>query len=409
MIDYNAGYWGFGAFFQWRGSVAQKGLWIALPNAIAAIAMHMAIHMFFDDELASLQTSDGGFQMGMGGYLAVMGFLLVFRTQQAYARWWEGCTHVQTTRGEWFNPFSSLIAFSSTAPEKQVSVRCFQQLVARLMSLLFASALDRISASDGQPFEVLDINGMDLTYLHFLSEQQDKMTIVLQWVQQLIVEQYRSGTLDIPAPILSRAFQELSRGVVNINNAQKLHEFPFPFPYSQLLLQALMIQWVTTPLIACLLCEDVWWAGSLSFVTTFFMWSINFVAMEIEDPFGDDANDLPLLEMQAHFNARLVDLLHPLSQTAPPFDLSQTAPMSSFSFSQFLEGAMYVEELGSIELQPSSDVTSKQSVASIGRLASADSTRSLSTAGAPLWLAADFCVAGISSANFAMFASLRVG
>merc|ERR1712232_1240659 len=133
----------------------------------------------------------------------------------------------------------------------------------------------------------------------------DRHTVVLQWLQKLVVYKNKDGTLDIPPPILSRVFHELSRGIVNINNARKLQEIPFPFPYTQLLIQALMIQSLTTPALLCLLCEDAWWAGFLSFITAFFMWSINYVAMEMEEPFGNDPNDLPLLEIQRSFNLSL--------------------------------------------------------------------------------------------------------
>jgi len=33
--------------------------------------------------------------------------------------------------------------------------------------------------------------------------------------------------------------------------------------------------------------------------------SINMIAIELEDPFGDDANDLPLTDYQEVFNKRL--------------------------------------------------------------------------------------------------------
>ena len=34
-----------------------------------------------------------------------------FRSRIAYNRWWEGGTLLQQTRGEWFNGYSSLIAW----------------------------------------------------------------------------------------------------------------------------------------------------------------------------------------------------------------------------------------------------------------------------------------------------------
>merc|ERR1712050_248521 len=86
---------------------------------------------------------------------------------------------------------------------------------------------------------------------------------------------------------------------------------------------ALLIQWLTTPVLMSLLCEDSWWAGILAFVTTFFMWSINYVAQEIEEPFGGDANDLPLIEMQTSFNDSLATLLMKKAQAPPMFSFDK--------------------------------------------------------------------------------------
>merc|ERR1712216_664542 len=54
------------------------------------------------------------------------------------------------------------------------------------------------------------------------------------------------------------------------------------------------------------------WTGhwSYSFVWTFVpvlsYWGINMIAAEIEQPFGDDVNDLPTHELQRDMNATLV-------------------------------------------------------------------------------------------------------
>ena len=41
------------------------------------------------------------------------------------------------------------------------------------------------------------------------------------------------GVLAIPPPILSRVYQTLSRGFVNLLNAKKIADTRFPFPYAQ--------------------------------------------------------------------------------------------------------------------------------------------------------------------------------
>lgn len=48
-------------------------------------------------------------------------------------------------------------------------------------------------------------------------------------------------------------------------------------------------------------------------------WSMDLIAAEIENPFGDDANDLPVAEFQVRFNRSLATLLEEDAQTPPPF------------------------------------------------------------------------------------------
>jgi len=62
-----------------------------------------------------------------------------------------------------------------------------------------------------------------------------------------------------------------------------------------------------------------WWAGGLSFATVFGFWCINYIAAEIEMPFGDDENDLPVPSLQKEMNRDLKVLIHNLSQSPPDF------------------------------------------------------------------------------------------
>merc|ERR1719440_100065 len=47
------------------------------------------------------------------------------------------------------------------------------------------------------------------------------------------------------------------------------------------------------------------------------MWCITFIAGQLEQPFGDEANDLPLSTMQFDFNTSLLMLIEPQSTRAP--------------------------------------------------------------------------------------------
>merc|ERR1719414_1468048 len=76
---------------------------------------------------------------------SILGFLLVFRTGQAYTRFWEGASLIVQIRGEWYQAVSSLFAFCSRDPDMEHQVRNFQDLIVRLMSLLYAASLQRVT------------------------------------------------------------------------------------------------------------------------------------------------------------------------------------------------------------------------------------------------------------------------
>jgi len=152
-------------------------------------------------------------------------------------------------------------------------------------------------------------------------------------VARLILHADKSKVIDVSAPILSRAFQELSRGMVTVSNMRKIH-IPFPFPYSQHLVCVLIFYTILTPIVASQAILKPWWAGVMVFVVCTSYWTLLYIAQEIDQPFGDDANDLPIREMQHEFNAKLSYFAHPLSYSVPGFrpDSSQHIHMLGSNF-----------------------------------------------------------------------------
>ena len=52
-------------------------------------------------------------------------------------------------------------------------------------------------------------------------------------------------------------------------------------------------------------------------------WSINLIAIELEMPFGDDPNDLPLLDLQRDYNLSIISLMDERATMQPHFEYSQ--------------------------------------------------------------------------------------
>lgn len=325
MIKYNTGMFGIRFIFRVRGSVFPKAFCWAIPNAFLAIVYHFLFQNGYtaDDMQAAKNAS-----IMWSGYTTVLGFLIVFRNNQAYQRFWEGATLINQVKGEWFNAISSLIAFCSKEQEKHVEVKQFQHLLVRLGSLLYCCALQQVCTHEDDSFETLSLDGIDTESLEFLMLANDRCEVILQWLQQLIVDSHATGVLSIQPPILSRAFQELGRGIVNLNNCRKIKDVPFPFPYAQTLTGMMLVHWFFTPIMASLCIENWRWAGAISFFVTSAFWSLLYIARDIDTPFGDSANDLPLHKIQLEFNNSLVTLLQPRAQLPPTMNMQATEAMN---------------------------------------------------------------------------------
>merc|ERR1712060_1040768 len=125
-------------------------------------------------------------------------------------------------------------------------------------------------------------------------------------IQRLVVDAEDAGVINVAAPILSRPYQELSRGVVNLNNVRKIKDVPFPFPYAQMITCMLLVHWAMTPMLASQIIRSRWWAATTCFFVTTAYWSLLYIAAEIDQPFGSDKNDLPIREMQVDFNRSIL-------------------------------------------------------------------------------------------------------
>ncbi|CAE7349136.1 unnamed protein product [Symbiodinium natans] len=258
------------------------------------------------------------------GFSFVLGFLIVFRSNQAYSRFWESVTLFQQIGGEWLNAFSNLLCFCSRDPEKQDQVYEFRYFLSRLMSLLHCNTLQTLCELSDDSLEVLDIGGLNPKSLWHLEKSPDRSKTVLLWISCLIMEAHHKKTIEVPGPILSRAFQELSQGMVCVTDLRKIRDVPFPFPYSQYLLYMLIAHWILAPLVASQVVLRPWWAGIMVLVVSTSYWTLFYIAQEIDQPFGEDANDLPVREMQQQFNTKLQFFLEPASTKIPDFTLESS-------------------------------------------------------------------------------------
>lgn len=321
MIQYDSHEWDI--YFKIRGSIFPRALLSALPSAVLAFAIRYW-------ELFTLELTDLTGSSVYSGFTFVLGFILVFRTSQSYQRYWHAATAVHNMKAEWLDACGSLIAFAQTSKMGQDCIMRFAHSMIRLFGLMHAMALEEIAGSgDHVRFPLLDIDGLrkeDLRVLTTPAAQGRKVEIVCQWIKVNILMHMDEGVLNVPPPILTRVFQELGTGLVNYHDALQVVIWPFPFPYAQMSAVLIAVYMAISPIVISMGADDPVYCFVLTFISIVCMKGIDMIAIELENPFGDDPNDLPIATMHAAVNRDLTLLVNPETWTIP--QLLETAVMS---------------------------------------------------------------------------------
>merc|ERR1711871_1329007 len=105
-------------------------------------------------------------------------------------------------------------------------------------------------------------------------------------IQALIVDNMETGILNVPAPILTRSFQEMSQAMLKVHEAHKIVNVPYPIDLNAASTFFLIFHFILT----------VWFVPSwmpsdglslaIIFVLVFSHWFVHFICGELEQPFS---------------------------------------------------------------------------------------------------------------------------
>jgi len=248
-------------------------------------------------------------------FTGLLALLLVFRTSQATGRFGESVSLVHGMVSDWFDATSTLMSFfrNSKAGEKKVLES--KQLVIRLVSLLNALVLEDLEsmekhAVDVSHFELLDVHGIDQASLDALRQVPNRPEVVFCWLQNLLVDLVNAGTVNAPAPLTTRVFQDLGNGFARYHQALKFSDVPVPFPYVAAAEVTLYVHTLVTPIVMCSWFDSGFQVFFFTYILVFPLWSLFVIAGELENPFGNvDINDLNTAVLQKEVNAHLLALV----------------------------------------------------------------------------------------------------
>jgi len=164
-----------------------------------------------------------------------------------------------------------------------------------------------------RPFRVIgNVSDAEIEKLQEARGPLAKVSLISMWLLELISREYQAGsTGEVAAPILSRLYQFVSEGLAGYNQARKIAYIPFPFPHAQITtLYLFVVDFLVTPLLMTTFVTDITLGFFLNLFSVVCFTGLHEVAREIENPFQNVPNDVPLNNYQAQFNEGLMVMFY---------------------------------------------------------------------------------------------------
>jgi putative membrane protein len=225
---------------------------------------------------------------GMLGF--VISLLLVFRTNTAYDRWWEG----RKMWGSLVNNSRNLAIKLSVILTDEKDRTYFRKIIPS-----YASILNKHLKDEETGKQLFD--DVDLEIDHHKHRPNQVAKIIFQKINDLYVSKKITGDqlIILNAEVLS--FTEICGACERIKNT------PIPYSYSAFLKKFIFFYVMTLPF---------GYSFSLGYyvapVVVFIFYvlaSLELIAEEIEDPFGNDENDLPTKKIAANIKKHVEELI----------------------------------------------------------------------------------------------------
>ncbi|MEQ8909842.1 MAG: bestrophin family ion channel [Vicingaceae bacterium] len=273
MIAYNPREW-FGLIFRFHKSdTFRQMFWVLFFFAIATVGL-----VYLELHLKQLHIFSNTIQIhSLLGF--VIALLMVFRTNTAYERWWEG-------RKLWGalvnNSRNMALKMDAAIPLSETKSR---QLFRELIPVYVFAMKEHLR--DGVHID-------ELPKTDFISQSEyDKQEHIpnliagklFKELHRLYREQIISGDQLITLDKEIKALTDI------IGACERIRNTPIPFSYNLFLKKFIFAYTITLPF--GLAHDFHYWTVPIATFVLYVFGSIELLAEEIEDPFGKDTNDLP--------------------------------------------------------------------------------------------------------------------
>lgn len=229
----------------------------------------------------------------------VLGLLLVLRTNTGYDHFWEG----RKLWGQLINTSRSLTRLIWVAIEEEEEGDRQRKIEILHLVVAYAIAMKQYLRSD--PLDELATLISPSQYNELTRVQHPPLRIAY-WIENYLHSEYRKGHL--PLYQLTYMDELLVFLVDYLGGCERIVKTPIPLAYTIHLRQLLLLYCLLLPF---QIVDDLsWYTGPIVSLIAFTLFGVEEIGLEIENPFGQDANDLPLDGICMTIQQNVEDLIH---------------------------------------------------------------------------------------------------
>jgi putative membrane protein len=263
---------------------------ITLPGIIG-IAIYTAIIVYSEVEIFHLSFKNTTNIHALVGFALSM--LLVFRTNSAYDRWWEG----RKAWGGFVNSSRNFAFKISTYLNNDEQ----KQYIHFLLQNYFIAVKEHLR--DGVQSDELVAHGQYQPDV--LMHESHVPNHIMHKLFKAIHASHQKGELTDHQLLMMNA--ELQSFTDNLGVCERIKKTPIPYSYNLFLKKMIFIYIASMPF-GFAMDFGYWSVIIIAFIFYVFA-SIELLAEEIEDPFGNDANDLPTDDIAQGIRSNLKQIL----------------------------------------------------------------------------------------------------
>jgi putative membrane protein len=225
---------------------------------------------------------------GMLGF--VISLLLAYRTNSAYDRWWEG----RKIWGSLVNSSRNLAIKLSAILTEEKDKAFFRILIPSYSSILYKHLSDDETAK--QLFDDLDLE---------IDHHKHRPNQVAKMIYTKINDLYKKNSITGDQLIVLN--NEIQSFTDACGACERIKNTPIPYSYSAFIKKFIFIYVLTLPF------GYVFSLGYYMIPVVVFIFyvlaSLELIAQEIEDPFGEDTNDLPTRKIAENIKKQVEEIL----------------------------------------------------------------------------------------------------